>query len=276
MSHPRRLYGNPERRTFPAKFPTGAILLRIVAVANQKGGVGKTTLAFNLAKGLAARGNRVLAVDNDPQGNLTSAFLENPETLRADVLTYYEGPKPVQPQEVGDRVELLGANIHLSRVAEGTFETIYRLKEGLEQIDLHYDFVIIDCLPSLGYLNLAALYAATNVLVPVKPTPFALGGLRDLFDTLEKTRKRLNPDLRLLGLVLNLIEGTRTTVQEELESVIRETYGDRVFRTTISKGVAFEESPALYKSIFEHAPRGKHAGQFNALLDEFVQRVEAE
>jgi chromosome partitioning protein len=249
--------------------------VRIVAVANQKGGVGKTTLAFNLAKGLAARGHRVLAVDNDPQGNLTSAFLENPETLRADVLSYYEGPEPAVPQAVEGRLELLGANIHLSRVAEGTFETIYRLKEGLEQIDLTYDFVIIDCLPSLGYLNLAALYAADHVLVPVKPTPFALGGLRDLFDTLEKTRKRLNSSLRLLGLVLNLVEGTRTTVQEELESVIRATYGEQVFRTTINKAVAFEESPALYKSILEHAPKGKHAGQFNALLDEFLERLEA-
>src|SRR5947207_10249858 len=153
--------------------------MSIIAIANQKGGTGKTTITFNLAKGLAEKGYSVLAIDNDPQGNLTGAFLEDQTKLEADVLHFYEDHHNVSPQQVGRNLSLIGANIQLSKVADGSFEVIYKLKEGIEGIKGKYDFVLIDCLPSFGYLNMASLNAAKYVLVPTKPAPFALMGLKD-------------------------------------------------------------------------------------------------
>ena len=248
--------------------------MSVIAITNQKGGVGKTTFAFNLSKGLASRGHRVLVVDNDPQGNLTSAFLEDPTALEANVLDFYEGRVgSVQPQTVGQGLELIGANIHLSRIAESEFEVIFRLKEGLEGLKGSYDFVLIDCLPSFGYLNMAALNAADRVLIPTKPAPFALAGLKDLFDTVSKVQRRLNADLKVLGIVLNLVEGRRTTLGGELEGVLRETYGDLVFETSIHKGVKLEESPSFNQSVMEYDPGGKPAQQLEALLGEMLSRL---
>jgi chromosome partitioning protein len=247
--------------------------MKIIAIANQKGGVGKTTLTFNLAKELAQKGYRVLAMDNDPQGNLTGAFLEDPTTLQADILSIYEDRPPLTPHPVAPRLDLIGANIHLSHIADGNFEVVYKLKEGLESIAPGYDFVLIDCLPSFGFLKMAALNIAEYVLIPVKPAPFALMGLKDLFGTLEKAKKRINKDLKILGIVLNLVEGRATTIGRELEDTLRETYGELVFESKIAKGTKLEESPSFNQSITEYDPQGKLALQFTVFLDEFLGRL---
>ena len=247
--------------------------MSVIAITNQKGGVGKTTFAFNLSKGLAQLGYKVLVIDNDPQGNLTSAFLEDPTTLEANILDFYEGRLGIVPQTVAQGLELIGANIHLSRIAEGELEVIFRLKEGLQALEQSYDFVLIDCLPSFGYLNMAALNAADYVLTPTKPAPFALAGLKDLFDTTSKVQKRLNKKLEVLGIVLNLVEGRQTTLGGELESVLRETYGELVFKASIHKGVKLEESPSFNQSVMEYDPGGKAAKQLEALLGEMLARL---
>lgn len=244
----------------------------VIAVTNQKGGVGKTTITFNLAKGLAERGYRVLAVDNDPQGNLTGAFLEDPTTLEADILKMYE-EKTVKPQILEKNLSFIGANIHLSKVADGNFEVVFKLKEGLDEIKAEYDFVLIDSLPSFGFLNMATLNASDYILIPTKPAPFALMGLKDLFSTIEKAKKRINTNLKVLGIVLNLVEGRKTTIGEELEGSLRDSYGELVFTHRISKGTKLEESPALNQSINEYDPQGKPALQFNAFMDEFLKRI---
>lgn len=246
--------------------------MSVIAINNQKGGVGKTTMAFNLAKGLVERGHKVLAIDNDPQGNLTSAFLEDPTELKADILGIYQDGGQVNPERVGDNLSLIGATIHLAKTADSDFDIIFRLREGIEGLKEEYDFILIDCLPSFGYLNMAALTAADAVLIPVKPAPFALAGLKDLFDTIEKAKRRLNEGLKVLGIVLNLVEGRQTTIGGELEAVLRETYADLVFESKINKGVKLEESPAFSQSIMEYDPKGKQAVQFNLLLDEFIKR----
>jgi len=248
-------------------------MTNIIAIVNQKGGVGKTTITFNLAKGLAEKGYKVLAVDNDPQGNLTGAFLEDPTTLKADVLAIYEERAAVTPQPAGKNLALIGANIHLSKIADGNFELIYKLKEGLEGIKEQYDFILIDCLPSFGYLNMAALNASDSVLIPTKPAPFALMGLKDLFSTIEKAKKRINKNLKVLGVILNLVEGRKTTIGEELEETLRENYGELVFQTKLFKGTKLEESPSFNQSINEYDPQGKPALQFQNFIDEFLRRL---
>ena len=242
-----------------------------ISVTNQKGGVGKTTIAFNLAIGLAERGCKVLIIDNDPQGNLSSAFLEDPENLSADILDIYSG-KPVTPLSIQENLFFIGATISLSKVSESDFDLIFKLKEYLDEEKKNYDYVIIDCLPSFGYLNLSALNASDYVLIPVKPAPFALRGLKDLFETIQKTKKRLNNNLKIGGIILNLLE--KTVIHGELQQVLLEKYGDYIFKSSLSKGTKLEESPAFNESIFKYAPQSKQAKQFNQFLEEFLGRVQ--
>lgn len=246
----------------------------VISVINQKGGVGKTTIAFNLVKGMAATGKKILALDNDPQGNLSSAFLDNPLHSTADILDIYAGENStIIPQKISDNLYFIGSNIHLSKISDSDFEVIFRLKEGLVPFQQEFDFIIIDCLPSFGYLNMAALNASHKILIPTIPAPFALLGLKDLFETIAKTRTRLNPELQVCGILLNLVEGRQTTIANDLETVLREDYGNLVFSTVINKLVKFEESPAFHKSIMEYAPESKAAQQFQAFLEEFRSRL---
>jgi len=249
-------------------------MTKTISIINQKGGVGKTTITFNLAKGLAEKGNIVLVIDNDPQGNLTGAFLNDPTKLKSNILDLYSNDNTrVSPEKINGNLYLIGANIHLSKISDGEFDIIFRLKEGLEKIKQGFDYVLIDCLPAFGYLNMAALNAADFVLIPTKPAPFALAGLKDLLATISKVQKRINPDLKILGIVLNLIEGRKTTIADELERVLREEYGKLIFTTKLNKGVKVEESPTFFQSIMEYDPQGKLAGQFQSLLEEFIQRI---
>ena len=250
--------------------------MAVIVIDNQKGGVGKTTITFNLSKGLAARGMRVLVIDNDPQANLTSAFLASPEALKANIITLYEQEESIlEPQLVEENLYLIGSDIHVARVAEHDFEVIYKLREGLEPIKHDFDVILIDCLPSFGFLNMAALNAADYVLIPTKPAPFALSGMKDLFETISKAQKRINPDLKILGIVLNLVEGRVTTIARELEEVLRDKYGAAVFKNKIRKAVRVEESPAFNLSIMEYDPKGRLAKEFNRFIDEVIERMAA-
>lgn len=249
-----------------------------IAVANQKGGVGKTTVAFNLARILASRNsNNILAIDNDPQGNLTSSFLEDPVEIKGSILNAYD-EKLLEPELISKNINLLGANITLAPVAERDFQVIFRLKESLETLRkdpdaVPYDYIIIDCLPSFGHLHLAALNAANYVLIPVKPAPYALAGIKDLFDTIERARKYLNQNLKILGIVINQVDGRGLVMEREMEEALRESYGELVFKNKINKRSKVEESPAFQKSITEYNPKGPSAKEFNDLVDEILQRL---
>jgi chromosome partitioning protein len=249
-----------------------------LAVANQKGGVGKTTISFNLAQILAARnGTRVLAIDNDPQGNLTSSFLENPAVLKGNIIDAYE-ENALEPERISKSLDFLGSNITLAPLAERDFQIIFRLRESLEKLQnphslKAYDYAVIDCLPSFGHLHLAALNAADYVVVPVKPSPYALAGMKDLFDTIERVKKYFNPYIKVLGIVINQVDGRKLVMEREMEEALRETYGDLVLKTRISKRIKVEESPAFQKAITEYNAQSPSAKEFKALTRELLHRI---
>lgn len=252
------------------------IVENVIAITNQKGGVGKTTLTFNLAKGLAALGNKILVIDNDPQANLTSCFFNDPSELpiQSNILKIYEEQnKLITPFKVSENIDLLGSDIHLSKIIENGIDVIYTLREGIETLSKNYNYIFIDCLPSFGYLNLAALNAAKYVLIPTKPSPFSTAGLKDLFENIEKVKRRMNKNLKVAGIILNLVEGKNTKMAKEIEEVLRESYSGYMFSSIIRKGVKLEESPAVNMSIMEYDPKGKDASQFNLFLNEFLNRV---
>jgi chromosome partitioning protein len=249
-----------------------------IAVANHKGGVGKTTIAFNLAQILAGQHKKnILAIDNDPQANLTSSFLEEPTKLRANVITAYD-EEPLIPQQISKSIKLLGSDTNLASVAERDFSVIFRLKESLKTLQTgfdseDFDFIVIDCLPSFGHLHLAALNAADYVLIPVKPAPYALAGMKDLFETIKKARRYFNADLKILGIVINQADGRKPIIEREMEKALREAYGELVFKTKINKRVKFEESPAFQQPITQYSPKGPAAKEFKALTAEILQRL---
>jgi chromosome partitioning protein len=249
-----------------------------LAISNQKGGVGKTTIAFNIAQILSnRRSTKVLAVDNDPQGNLTSSFIENSTKIHGTILDAYEG-KHLVPEKISKNLDLLGSNITLAPIAERDFQVIFQLKESLEKLvsapeSASYDYVIIDCLPSFGHLHLAALNAADFVLIPVKPAPYSLAGMKDLFDTIERTRKYINPNIKVLGIVINQVDGRNLVMEREMGEVLRETYKDLVFKTRINKRVKVEESPVFKKPVTEYHPKGASAKEFKALVQEILHRL---
>ena len=244
------------------------------SVSNQKGGVGKTTISFNLAKGLSLNGYKVLAIDNDPQGNLTCSFTEDPFSIKAKTLDWYEGKKVI-PHVITENLHLVGADLKLARVSEKAFDVVFGIKEGLSKLDnQNYDIVIIDCLPSFGHMHLAALIAADYALIPIKPSPYAVHGIKDLFDTIIKAKDRLNPALDIFGIIINLIDGRKLIMEREIEEGLRESYPDLVFKSKLSKRVKMEESPGFCQSLFEYDPKGASTKEFKIFIDEFIKRME--
>lgn len=243
-----------------------------VAVANQKGGVGKTTLAMNLATGLSMCGFRTLAIDNDPQGNLTAYLLDDHKSsLKSHVIQLYDGQK-AHPQMVSDNLYLFGADKQLSTVPERGFDAVYGLKEGLEHLEAEFDYVVIDCLPGLENLLLASLTAADNVLIPLEPAPFPVLGLSDLMDTIDKTKKRLNPVLDIMGIVFNKVDGHSIVMENQIIEALKDSYGDLLFETKLIKRIKVAESTGTQTSIFNYDKGGFSDKNFRALVAEFLKR----
>ncbi len=247
-----------------------------ITVTNQKGGVGKTTISFNLAWILANHyKKKVLVIDNDPQGNLTSSFMDEDQEISGSILDIYDENQP-SPLIINKQLHLLGSNINLAPVAERAFPVIFNLKNGLSQMKTFlYDFVIIDCLPSFGHLNLAALVAADYVLIPVRPSPYALAGMQDLIRTITKVKKNLNADLRILGIVINQVEGRKTILQNEMQKALRKNYQKLIFQTLIKKRIKLEESPVFHKDITAYHHKDPAAEEFILFAHELLRRIKA-
>ncbi|RMG43275.1 MAG: ParA family protein [Acidobacteria bacterium] len=250
----------------------------ILAIANQKGGVGKTTTAINLAAALANKGHRTLLIDLDPQGNASLSYLE----LEAIKLSTYElltDPAitledVIQTCQV-ENLFIAPARLALAKVEPalaGQLDAHFRLKDKLEPARSSFDFAIIDTPPTLGMLTVNALIAATHLLVPIQSSYFALEGTDDLLETYERIRLRANPDLQLLG-VLVTIHDRRTVLARDIDRQIQEVFGDKVFKTRISKNVRLEESPAYKQPIFTFAPSSRGAEEYYRLSEEVLERV---
>ncbi len=232
----------------------------IVAIANQKGGVGKTTTAINLAAGLALRGKPTLLIDLDPQGNSSMSFLDITQIGRSvyDALAEQAVPMTDVIQRTGlTNLSLAPARIALAKLESklvGEIDSHYRLKDRLEPVLGHFRHIVIDCPPTLGLLTVNALVASTHLLIPIQSSYFALEGTDDLLETIEKVRARPNPNLRILGVLITMHD-KRTALARDIRGQIQKVFGGKVFKTVITKSVRLEESPAYKESIFHVCPR---------------------
>ncbi len=249
----------------------------IVAITNQKGGVGKTTTAVNLAAGLAQKGLSTLLVDTDPQANSTmsNTDLRRVEGNMFDVLTGRLRLDEVIIPAGQENLWVAPSRIAMAKLEVamvGELDAPYRLKDRLDEIADQYQAIVIDTPPTLGLTTVNALVAATHVIIPIQSSYFALEGTDDLLDTIDKIKARPNTELKVLGVLITMFD-RRTILARQVAEEIKGVFGDLVFDTTITKSVRLEESPAHQCSIFEHAPDSSGAYEYYRLCEEVLERV---
>jgi chromosome partitioning protein len=255
-------------------------LSRVFAIANQKGGVGKTTTAINLAASLAANDFRVLVVDSDPQGNATTGLGVAKDPARPSLYHVLLGDTPARDAVIATEFEglylisadknLVGANLELIGLEDREF----RLRQRLEPIRQDYRFILLDCPPALDLLTLNALIAADAVLVPIQCEFFALEGISELIDTVDRIRDSFNHPLEIEGILLTMFDD-RTNLTKQVAQDLKEFFKDQVFRTVIPRSIRLAEAPSFGKPILGYDPRSRGAESYIQLAKEILDHEQA-
>lgn len=252
----------------------------VISVANQKGGVAKTTTAINLAAGLTLQGYKVLLIDADPQGNTTTVFIhpENETSLEKSLYSVLINFTPLANVVIPTNVtnlDLVASHIRLTGVdlelAQAIDNRGARLKNAIKKIEDAYDYIIIDNPPSLGLLTINSFSASDDLLIPVSTAYFALTGIVQLQETISRVQNtQLNPELDILGVLCTFAENT--VVSRDVEKQLRNHFGDLVFSTTIPKNVSLEEAHSRHTHVFEHAPKSAGSIAYKSLVKEVIER----
>ena len=258
--------------------------MRTFAIVNRKGGVGKTTTTSNLGIGLAKQGKKVLLIDADAQGSLTASLgYTEPDTLEVTLATIMGdliNDEEIEPTEGilhhEEGIDLMPGNIELSGLEVSLVNVMSRetiLRSYIEIVRESYDYILIDCMPSLGMITINALACADSILIPVQAAYLPVKGLQQLIKTVGKVKRQINPKLKIEGILLTMVD-SRTNFAREISQLIRDTYGGkiRVFDTAIPYSVRAKECSALGKSIYAHDPKGKVAEAYYNLTKEVLQR----
>lgn len=250
---------------------------KIIALFNQKGGVGKTTSCANLCACLAENGKHVLAVDFDPQSNLTSGLSNERKKLKRSIyhvlINEVSAKDAIMPTSIPNldilpaSIDLAGAEIEMSNISQR--ETI--LKRALESVSKSYDYILIDCPPSLGLLPINALSAASGVLIPIQCEYYALEGVSQLMNTINLVKRSLNPNLEVLGVLLTMYD-SRTNLSQQVIDEVRNFFGSKVFATVIPRNVRLAEAPSYGMTIIEYDKNSKGALAYQELAKEVIRR----
>lgn len=251
-------------------------MAKVISIFNQKGGVGKTTTNVNLCAALALKGKNVLSIDFDPQGNSTSGFGLDKNALEHtiyDVLIGdYDINKVIFKTDI-DKLELIPANIQLAGAEIELTTTKYRektLKEKMNLIEKKYDFIVIDCPPSLGLLSLNSLTASDSVLIPIQCEYYSLEGVGQLIDTVKLVKKNLNPKLEIEGVLLNMFDG-RTNLSVQVVEEVKKYFKDKVYRTVIPRSVRLAEAPSFGQPIILYDGKSKGSIAYTKLSAEIIK-----
>lgn len=249
---------------------------KIISIINQKGGVGKTTTAVNLAAYLADKGKKTLLIDEDSQGNSTSGLSDGVK-FQGNLYDVLLNDQPVEEAIVKTAlkklfllpasIDLAGAEIEIAGLSER--ETL--LKRKIEALKDNYDYILIDCPPSLGLMTLNALVASDSIIIPIQAEFYALEGLSQLVKTVQIVGRKLNPSLHILGIVLTMFDG-RTNLSIQVAEEVKKYFGSKVFKTVIPRSVKLSEAPSFGESILTYAPKSKGAEAYKKLCREVLKR----
>jgi chromosome partitioning protein len=250
---------------------------KMIAVANQKGGVGKTTTTVNLSACLAGKGYKTLLIDMDPQANACSGLGMDKDSISASIYLALVGQEDARALILESNIENLHVLPSNNDLAGAEIELVdyegreYQLRKVIEPLRAYYDFIIIDCPPSLGLLTINALSAADTVLVPIQTEYYALEGLGHLINTIGLIHQHLNPALSIEGILLTMFDA-RTNLSHQVAGEVTGHFGDLVFQTVIPRNVRLSESPSFGKPIFQYAGQSSGAQSYAALTSEFLAR----